>query len=107
MSLASMDGNDLARAFSTVSNPAEVRSTVILGAGIIGLSTAYYLCLAGNTRPDTIHLVEAADEMFASASGRAAGFLAKDCKSISKSSHHREMCRNSNLSQGLVNLQPP
>ncbi|KAK4570148.1 hypothetical protein LTR86_002228 [Recurvomyces mirabilis] len=78
MSLANMDNDDLARAFSTVTNAAEERSTVILGAGIIGLSTAYYLCLGGNTRPDTIHLVEAADEMFASASGRGAGFLAKD-----------------------------
>ncbi|KAK5107796.1 hypothetical protein LTR62_000664 [Meristemomyces frigidus] len=73
-----VDSNDLTRIFSTVSHSDETRSTVILGAGIIGLSTAYYLCLDGNTKPDTIHLVEAADELFASASGRAAGFLASD-----------------------------
>ncbi len=61
-------------------------TTVILGTGIIGLSTAYYLShhLADNhenTTPTTghhIHLVEPSPELFASASGKAAGFLAKD-----------------------------
>lgn len=58
---------------------ADNQSTVILGAGIMGCATAYYLATLGNTRPDTIHLVEASSELFASASGRAAGFLAPDC----------------------------
>lgn len=68
-------------------------STVILGTGIIGLSTAYYLSQLAEHDPDTtptaanprgtretheIHLVEPAPELFASASGKAAGFLAKD-----------------------------
>lgn len=51
-------------------------NTVILGAGIIGLSTAYYL--AKHQPPNTIHLVEPSPELFASASGYAAGFLARD-----------------------------
>ncbi|KAK4693168.1 hypothetical protein P7C71_g4182, partial [Lecanoromycetidae sp. Uapishka_2] len=52
-------------------------STVIIGAGIIGTSTAYYL---SQSKPSTseIHLVEASPELFASASGYAAGFLARD-----------------------------
>ena len=61
-------------------------TTVILGTGIIGLSTAYYLSgfaedeVAENslTEKHEIHLVEATHELFASASGKAAGFLAKD-----------------------------
>lgn len=51
-------------------------NTIILGAGIIGLSTAYYL--AKHQQPNTIHLVEPSPELFASASGYAAGFLARD-----------------------------
>ncbi|PIL37357.1 hypothetical protein GSI_01050 [Ganoderma sinense ZZ0214-1] len=52
-------------------------TTVILGAGIIGLSTAH--SLARLASPDhSIHLVEPASELFSSASGKAAGFLAKD-----------------------------
>ncbi len=66
------------RAFSVLTNPPETQSTVILGVGIIGCSTAYYLAESGNTRPDTIHLVEASPELFASASGKAAGFVASD-----------------------------
>ncbi|EMD40494.1 hypothetical protein CERSUDRAFT_91225 [Gelatoporia subvermispora B] len=74
-------------------------STVILGSGIVGLSTAYYLAALTNDNnaassspsssassstaspppaPHTIHLVEPAPRLFASASGNAAGFLAKD-----------------------------
>ena len=80
-------------------------STVILGSGIIGLSTAYYLSqlteidadatpTLSNASPQSgagggttasnppikheIHLVEPSPELFASASGKAAGFLAKD-----------------------------
>ncbi|TKA23323.1 hypothetical protein B0A50_07531 [Salinomyces thailandicus] len=66
------------RAFSTFTNPAETQSTVIIGAGIIGCATAYYLAHSGNTKPDTIHLIEASPELFASASGKSAGFLASD-----------------------------
>ncbi|POR33684.1 Uncharacterized protein TPAR_06122, partial [Tolypocladium paradoxum] len=51
-------------------------TTVILGGGIIGLSTAYYL--ARHQPGSSIHLVDASPELFASASGSAGGFLAKD-----------------------------
>jgi len=53
-------------------------NTIILGAGIIGTSTAYYLSLSPRTLPHTIHLIEASPTLFASASGYAGGFLAKD-----------------------------
>ena len=52
------------------------QSAVILGAGIIGVSTAYYL---SQSLPGTsIHLVDPSPEFFASASGKAGGFLAAD-----------------------------
>jgi len=52
------------------------QSTVILGAGIIGVSTAYYL---SQSLPGTsIHLIDPSPELFASASGKAGGFLAAD-----------------------------
>ncbi|KAF3002309.1 hypothetical protein E8E14_003983 [Neopestalotiopsis sp. 37M] len=51
-------------------------STVVLGAGIIGVSTAYYL--AQHQTPSTVHVVEPSPELFASASGYAGGFLARD-----------------------------
>ncbi|AEO65069.1 uncharacterized protein THITE_2111659 [Thermothielavioides terrestris NRRL 8126] len=51
-------------------------ATVILGAGIIGVSTAYYLCQ--HEDGSSIHLVEPSPELFSSASGYAGGFLAKD-----------------------------
>jgi glycine/D-amino acid oxidase-like deaminating enzyme len=51
-------------------------TTVILGSGIIGVSTAYYLSLS---LPDSsTHLVEPSPQLFASASGFAGGFLAAD-----------------------------
>ncbi|KAF1978371.1 FAD dependent oxidoreductase [Bimuria novae-zelandiae CBS 107.79] len=53
-------------------------ATVIIGAGIIGLSTAYYLSRSGSTKPESIHLVDASAELFRCASGFAGGFLAKD-----------------------------
>lgn len=49
-------------------------TTVILGSGIIGVSTAYYL--SETQPPSSIHLVEPSPTLFASASGYAAGFLA-------------------------------
>jgi len=53
-----------------------IMPTVIIGAGIIGVSTAYYL--SRSSKADDIHLVEASPQFFASASGNAAGFLARD-----------------------------
>lgn len=72
---------NLSQAFTNFSNPADSNercSTVIIGAGIIGCATAYYLSCSPNTRPDTIHLVEASTELFSSASGKSAGFVAED-----------------------------
>lgn len=54
-------------------------NTIILGAGIIGTATAYYLSLSPDTPAQSIHLVETTPELFSSASGYAGGFLAKDC----------------------------
>ncbi|KAI9731839.1 MAG: hypothetical protein M1818_007704 [Claussenomyces sp. TS43310] len=51
-------------------------TTVILGCGIIGASTAYYL--SQTQTPSSIHLVEPSPTLFASASGNAGGFLARD-----------------------------
>ncbi|QIW94577.1 hypothetical protein AMS68_000095 [Peltaster fructicola] len=42
---------------------------VIIGAGIIGLATVYYLTELKDTPAPSIHLVEASPELFASASG--------------------------------------
>ena len=52
-------------------------ATVIIGTGIIGTSTAYYLTQSQYPRSN-IHLVEASPDLFSSASGYAAGFLARD-----------------------------
>ena len=49
--------------------------TVIIGSGIIGTSTAYYL---SQSSKDAIHLIDSSPHLFASASGYAAGFLASD-----------------------------
>ena len=62
-------------------------ATVIVGAGIIGSSTAYYLSQSPSTTPpSSIHLIESSPELFASASGYAAGFLARDWFSSSVAS---------------------
>ncbi|MBE7180903.1 MAG: FAD-binding oxidoreductase [Terriglobus roseus] len=53
--------------------------TVIVGSGIMGCATAYFLSESGRTRPDSIHLIDASAELFNCASGLAGGFLAKDC----------------------------
>ncbi|KAI9000795.1 nucleotide-binding domain-containing protein [Trametes punicea] len=52
-------------------------TTVILGAGIIGLSTAHSLTQLAPPN-HRIHLVDPAPQLFSSASGKAAGFVAKD-----------------------------
>ncbi|KAK1782753.1 FAD dependent oxidoreductase [Copromyces sp. CBS 386.78] len=49
--------------------------TVILGAGIIGVSTAYYLSLSSSSE---IHLIDPSPTLFWSASGFAGGFLARN-----------------------------
>lgn len=54
------------------------RGIVIIGAGIIGVATSYFLAELSKTSTSLIHLVEVSPELFASASGRAAGFLASD-----------------------------
>lgn len=76
-------------------------STVILGAGIIGVSTAYYL--SEHQLPSSIHLVEPSLELFSSASGLAGGFLAKDWFTPSVASlgtlsfdQHRRLAENNN-----------
>jgi glycine/D-amino acid oxidase-like deaminating enzyme len=51
--------------------------TVIIGAGIIGLSTAFYLSEHSKRK---IHLVDSTNELFKCASGLAGGFLASNCK---------------------------
>ncbi|KAI8725493.1 DAO domain-containing protein [Fusarium sp. LHS14.1] len=51
-------------------------TTVIVGSGIIGIATAYYL---SEHQPGwSIHVVDSSTELFASASGYAGGFIAKD-----------------------------
>jgi len=50
--------------------------TVIVGSGIIGVSTAYYL--SHTTPASKIHLIEASPRLFSSASGFAAGFCTAD-----------------------------
>jgi glycine/D-amino acid oxidase-like deaminating enzyme len=51
-------------------------STVIVGSGIIGIATAYYL--SEHQPGSSIHLVDSSAELFASASGYAGGFLARN-----------------------------
>ncbi|KAF3087069.1 hypothetical protein TWF569_003145 [Orbilia oligospora] len=71
---------------SSSTNPAD-SSIIILGAGIIGLSTAYYLSSSSSpslfhnhhkVSPQNITLLDTSPTLFACASGRAGGFLAKD-----------------------------
>jgi glycine/D-amino acid oxidase-like deaminating enzyme len=51
--------------------------TIIIGGGIIGTSIAYFLSESSGG-PTSIHIVESSSRLFASASGFAAGFLARD-----------------------------
>ncbi|KIW08295.1 uncharacterized protein PV09_01213 [Verruconis gallopava] len=53
-------------------------NTIIVGSGIIGLSTAYYLSKSPSTQAQSIHLVDSSQELFQCASGLAGGFLAAD-----------------------------
>ena len=69
---------------------------VILGCGIIGLCTAYYLTESGNTDPKSIHLVDSSPKLFHCASGLAAGFLSADCtyESTRRVQHQRVASSN-------------
>ena len=51
--------------------------TIIIGGGIIGTSIAYFLSESSGD-PSSIHIIESSSRLFASASGYAAGFLARD-----------------------------
>ncbi|PYH44606.1 NAD(P)/FAD-dependent oxidoreductase [Aspergillus saccharolyticus JOP 1030-1] len=51
-------------------------ATVILGGGIIGTSIAYYL--SEGQSGENIHVVDSSSKLFCSASGYAAGFMARD-----------------------------
>lgn len=54
-------------------------STVIVGGGIIGLSTAYYLSLTkAPSSSGSIHIIDSSPALLTSASGYAGGFLALD-----------------------------
>jgi glycine/D-amino acid oxidase-like deaminating enzyme len=56
-----------------------IMSTVIIGGGIIGLSTAYYLSLSKPpSSSQEIHIIDSSPELLASASGYAGGFVALD-----------------------------
>jgi glycine/D-amino acid oxidase-like deaminating enzyme len=55
---------------------------VIVGGGIIGTAIAYYLS-ESHPNPSSIHIIESAPRLFASSSGYAGGFLAKDWFSAS------------------------
>lgn len=63
-------------------------STVIVGGGIIGLSTAYYLSLLNPecASAHQIHVIDSASDLLLSASGYSAGFLAKNWFSAASSS---------------------
>ncbi|KAF2262647.1 FAD dependent oxidoreductase [Lojkania enalia] len=53
-------------------------STAILGGGIVGLSTAYFLSQSPKTRPQDVHIIDTSPKLFECASGLAGGFLASD-----------------------------
>jgi len=62
--------------FRRPSNAPSQPPLVIIGAGIIGTSTAYFLTHLNPTRE--IHILESSPCLFPSSSSRAGGFLAKD-----------------------------
>ena len=73
------------RKMSTRQPSEEEGNTVIVGAGIIGLCTAYYLSTSGRTKPQSIHLVDSSADLFRCASGFAGGFQAADCMLLDQS----------------------
>lgn len=56
---------------------AEENSIVIVGCGIIGLSTAYYL-LTSPSPPTNLYILDTSPKLFECASGRSGGFIAKN-----------------------------
>lgn len=88
-------------------NPEQTMGTVIIGGGIIGLSTAYYLSLSRPATDDApIHIIDSSPMLLASASGYAGGFLASDWFSPAVSSLgalsfrlHRELAEKHNGSR--------
>lgn len=64
----------LTRVPATLSS-SKMPTVIILGGGIIALSTAYYASLSSS---EEIHIIESNSTFFECASGRAAGFLARD-----------------------------
>lgn len=54
------------------------QSIVICGAGIIGLSIAYYLSVLAPTSGTQVYVLDTSPTLFTCASGRAGGFLAED-----------------------------
>lgn len=62
---------------------------VIIGAGIVGTSTAYYTAKHAQRNGAKVTLVEATGVACA-ASGKAGGFLAKDWHGAATSSEHSE-----------------
>ena len=64
-------------------------STCVVGGGIIGISTAYYLSLSRPPKKDgnpPIHIIDSASSLLLSASGFAGGFVALDWFSSSSAS---------------------
>ena len=51
---------------------------IIIGAGVVGAAVAYYLTEDSSIQTSDIHIIESDRELFASASGFAGGFLARD-----------------------------
>ncbi|KAF3939663.1 hypothetical protein ABW19_dt0204999 [Dactylella cylindrospora] len=82
MSLSSRTANEPIVAPHNSSNIApghdHERRIIIVGAGIIGLSTAYYLSAHHPQLSAYITVLDSSPTLFACASGRAGGFLAKD-----------------------------
>lgn len=62
--------------------PPTMANTVIIGSGLMGLSTAFHLSESPRSQAQNIHLVEASPELFHCASGLGGGFLAEDCWQI-------------------------
>jgi len=54
------------------------KRVVIVGAGIIGISIAYYLQRSGQQTLDSVIVLESEPEAACGASGKAGGFLARN-----------------------------
>ncbi|KZP33023.1 nucleotide-binding domain-containing protein [Athelia psychrophila] len=65
-------------------------SVVILGCGIIGLTTAYYL-LTSSTPPASVHILDTSPTLFECASGRSGGFIARTELGVLSFRLHKEL----------------